>query len=310
MDDRKNDRKNDRKSETDLHLLPDDGEVVVFERRLEKRLRAIHETDRPWLRKVLGVLIILGTFYLGMKSIANRAKEDKARYEESMRARGLDPHAPAPPEEKLAADEPRPTPKPLIAVVNDEALALIGDCTKASDGFRLLALRQKADSPMTLDSVFAPVLAKSAGARQQLTLQNVKIKTKRGAEWRLHAAPQGESGDLKLQLFHLADDGLPEALEPGMADFPFGLEPLIGAKLTSASVEKFLAFADPPGVASEIERRESWSLAGGAGIQIVRLNGHIVDLQAQARGKFLACTQEARPRAVDEPQVLCKCIGH
>lgn len=291
---------------------PTNDEDVVLERRIDKRLRRIEETDMPWTRRVVGGAIIALALFLGWRMMVNRAAHEIERVAEEKGHHRL-------PEATSATDPATNQTASLqaevatgnsaekavavdLAVVDQATLETISECTKGDDAFRLLKTRPNDFSeaqPATLENAFAPIFdAKAQKTKRQLSLQNVKIMTATGEEWRLHAATETQKGKLGLKLFRVAGDGLPEEI-----DFPADLQDLKGATLTDEAVARFLKHANPPGEALEVERHEAWSFQKGAGAQVISVNGAILDLQVYAKGKFLACNREMK-----NASVLCKCI--
>lgn len=289
-----------------------DEKEEVFVRRLEKRLAANEASDRPYLRKFIGFLIIIAAFYFGWKSLDRDAAEIKRRRAENVAVNEDTPvTAPsATPQVKLSSVPSKVASNPDIAEAIEKApldsatIEVISDCTKGANAFRLLSLKpgKSAENPATLESVFKPVLEKSAGKnRVSLQLQNVRIRAKNGEEWRLHASPNAASGKLSLKLFRVASDGLPEVIA-----WPKDLEDLASAPLTDDAVSRFLQHAAKPGRALEIERHEAWSYADGSGLQIIWADEHIFDIQAFTRDRFLACNRGER---AGRPRVTCKCLN-
>lgn len=289
------------------------SEEVVYERRLERRLRRIHEGDRPWLRRAVGVSVILITLVVGWRLIVARNQEIVEMHRQSqlefeqakmLEANGSDSKEVSSAKSEIA--ERVETLVPIEAFLDGPAVTTIAECTKGVDAFRLLNLSKESVSKgeATLDSVFAPVLEpKLPGVKRQVNLLNIRILDVTGKEIRLHVVPDGESSKLRTKLFGVDSDGLPdpevrlsEEIEK-LRDIPYTVE-----------VEKaFLKFGQSPGKLLETESHESFSYRDRSGVQIIRSNGRISELQVFANKKFLACTRRnsasGRDTAVD-----CKCL--
>jgi hypothetical protein len=282
----------------------DNGEDVVLERRIDRRLRDLETGDRPWLRRFVGVSIILASVYFGWKMMGSRI--DQVR-EEVTRL-------------KVQIPAPTPAPKPAVGLVESQAKNLtpglsdlvsggalvdvqaattISECTKGVDAFRLLNLDANAVSKgaLTLEQTFSTVLKEERGrVKRTTTLENIRIRTRDGRELRLHITPRDQKGRLFAQLFQVADDGLPEEI-----DFPAALAELKTNPVSNQMRLQFLQLADPPGVPIETERHESWSFADKSGVQLIVANDFIFDMQVFTKDRFLACAR-ANGRSV------CKCV--
>lgn len=284
----------------------DGAEEIVLERRIDRRLRELETGDRPFLRRVVGTLVIVGSVYIGWKMMGSRIKNAK---EEITRLKVQIPAptaAPRPADGLERSDEVPVAPAPKLAElatggarIDVEAATTISECTKGIDAFRLLRLDagQIAQGTLTLEQSFAPVLKEERGrAKRATTLENIRIRTRDGRELRLHITPRDQKGRLFAQLFQVADDGLPEEVE-----FPVGLASLKTNPISSQMRLQFLRFADPPGVPIETERHESWTFVDSSGAQLIVANDFIFDMQVFTKDRFLACVR-ASGRAV------CKCI--
>ncbi len=293
------------------NITADDENAPVFVRRLEKRLENARKGDRPWIRRIVGGLVILLTFYIGWRMLdAQReaiAAHLKKRAAQEARMNGgtgsvtsTTPSAPVPTPAVILKPvvENTPVSVPLTA----ETLDQIAECTKGSNPFRQLHLKADAQNPATLESVFAPVLIseRNGVARSSLNLQNVRMRVKGGEEWRLHAAPKTQNGALHMKLFRVAPDGLPEEIP-----FPPELADLADQPVNESAIARFLTLSVTPGQAIEIERHESWSFPEKAGAQVIWSGNQMFDLQVFMKEKFLACSRGAK---AGEPQVICKCI--
>lgn len=281
-------------------------EEIVLERRIERRLRELETSDRPWLRRIVGSLIIVLSIYVGWKLMGSRIQHVQ---EEVTRLRDQIPApTPAPkPSDGLASPQgPTVAPAPELADLatggarlDVDAATTISECTNGVDAFRLLNLDagQIAQGTLTLEQAFAPVLKEERGrVKRTTTLENIRIRTRDGRELRLHVTPRDQKGRLFAQLFQVASDGLPEEVE-----FPTSLASLKTNPITNEMRLQFLQFADPPGVPVETERHESWSFADKSGVQLIVSNDFIFDMQVFTKDRFLACVR-ANGRSV------CKCI--
>ncbi|MDZ4082297.1 MAG: hypothetical protein U1E10_05145 [Bdellovibrionales bacterium] len=282
------------------------AEEVVLERRIERRLREMEASDRPWLRRIVGSLIIVGSVYIGWKLMGSRiqyAKQEVARLKEQIPA-----PTPAPkPSDGLASPQATAVaPAPELAELETggarldaDAATTISECTKGVEAFRLLNLDAGliAQGTLTLEQTFAPVLKEERGRVKRTTsLENIRIRTRDGRELRLHITPRDQKGRLFAQLFQVAGDGLPEEVE-----FPTSLASLKTNPITNEMRLQFLQFADTPGVPIETERHESWSFADKSGVQLIVSNDFIFDMQVFTKDRFLACVR-ANGKSV------CKCI--
>lgn len=283
-----------------------DAEEIVLERRIERRIRELEASDRPWLRRIVGSLIIVGSIYIGWKLMGSRiqnVKEEVARMKDQIPA---PTPAPKPRDGLVSSQGPAVAPAPELAEVatggarlDADAATTISECTKGVDAFRLLKLDagQIAQGTLTLEQTFAPVLKEERGrVKRTTTLENIRIRTRDGRELRLHITPRDQKGRLFAQLFQVASDGLPEEV-----DFPASLASLKTNPITNEMRLQFLQFADPPGVPVETERHESWSFADKSGVQLIVANDFIFDMQVFTKDRFLACVR-ANGRSV------CKCI--
>lgn len=294
---------------------PDEG-APVFVRRLEKRLAKSAASDRPWLRRVVGFAVIAFALFLGWRMMDSKSEEHlrHMKRQQARQAREDAGRAALPAELRPA---PVPTPavvlKPVVesmpapVPLTGETLNQIADCTKGVNAFRQLELKPEANKPATLESVFAPVFIlennhseKNRIARSNLNLQNVRMRTKSGEEWRLHASPKTQNGTLHMKLFRVAPDGLPEEIS-----FPPELQDLADQPINEAAIARFLSLSATPGQALEIERHESWSFPEKAGAQVIWSGDQMFDLQVFMKEKFLAC---ARGEKAGDSQIICKCI--
>lgn len=292
-------------------------EVIV--RRIDRKLAAREKADYPWTRRFIGFAIILAAFYFGWKSL-NRQSAEILRRKAEMAAQKppLSPLGEAPANQPGTSPSPTQTAQdaavspltlpagaPLMSAPLDIATVnTISECTKGVNAFRQLDLRRKKseNGETTLESVFEPALdTGNDRAKRVVNLQNVRIRTKTGAEWRLHASPQSQTGELHLKLFRVANDGLPEEIP-----FPPAIKDLADAPLTDAAVTRFLTFSEN-GSPLEIERHEAWSYPGKAGAQVIWSDGQIFDIQVFMAEKFLACSRGVRS---GKPTVNCKCVDH
>jgi hypothetical protein len=285
------------------------NEDVVFERRLEKRLRRIHEGDRPWLRRLAGISIILFTLVVGWRLTVSRNKEiaqshrtskhqsrPESKIESESGTHRKDAEGPALEARKVDLRE---------AFLDAPAVSTIAECTKGIDAFRLLNLsvHDVAKGGATLDSVFAPALnPKSPGVKRQVNLINIRILDASGTEVRLHAIPEGESGKLRTKLFGADSEGLPDPDKKFSAE----VEKFRDQPFSLVTERAFMEFAKNPGKLLETETHEVFSFRDRSGIQIIRSNGHIAELQLFAKQKFLACTTQIPFGG--EAKVECKCL--
>lgn len=293
-----------------IELPPDVDEVEILVRRIDKKLEEQNKGDLPWVRRIVGFLIIGAAFYFGWKMLDDRA-QDLAKH---TKPPGLSPVGESPGTTKSDSILDQSSPAmatleevtPLAPAPLDAAtVTMISECTKGVNAFRMLDLdREKTTKgEATLESIFQPVFLEKAGSvRRTKLLQNVRIRAKNGEEWRLHASPQKQNGALSLQLFRVANDGLPEKIQ-----FPDELKDLENAPLTDEAVKRFLGEAQVPGRAIEIERHEAWSYPDRAGAQLIWSDDMIFDIQVFMRDRFLACNRGLKAGA---PQVLCKCVSH
>lgn len=297
------DQKTDRHMNQNTDPI-DGGEDVVIDRRIDKRLRNLEATDRPWLRRIVGSLIILISAYAGWKMMGARTEEVKR---EMVRLQGQIP-APTPATSSSptlnAASESKTQAFARAqveggALVDTEAANTISECTKGVDAFRNLKLdaASVATGQLSLEQVFSPVLREERGLAKRVTsLENIHIRTRDGKELRLHITPRDQKGRLYAQLFRVADDGLPEEM-----DFPETLVDLKTNPITKDLRFKFLQLADPPGVPLETERHESWSFADKSGAQLIVANDFIFDMQVFTKDRFLACVRA-------QGKSVCKCV--
>lgn len=289
--------------------VDDKSEDVVYERRLERRLRRIRENDRPWLRKVIGVLVILTSIFVGWRLIVARNQQIVEMHRQSQRdyqaqtsPGNLGPN----PTGSVAEQEPPLESRSPEAYLDIPTANIISECTKGVDAFRLLNLSGEmlSKGEATLDSVFAPVLeAKSTGVKRQVNLLNIRIRDKSGAEVRMHAVPEGESGKLRTKLFGVDAEGLPD----DEAKFSAEIEKFRDVAYTAAIEKEFLKLGESPGVLLETESHEVFTYRDRSGVQVIRSNGKIAELQVFAKQKFLACSKrlEANRHAAT---VECKCL--
>lgn len=270
----------------------------AIERRAERRRRLMAQTDSPVLRRVVGGLIIVATIYYGLYGPRSyeRGTTDKVTSKTIDQGRtgkpqppvftlpgiGLKTPAPAQSGAGEAPDNGRVNQK--VSALNAETLATISDCTKGIDSFRLIDLKAT-----TLDQVLAPVLPK----KLQMELHNVRMQIATGREWRLHASPEGQAGGLRFKLFQVAAAGLPEPIS-----FPPELSQLQNAPWSADAIEQFKKI----GKLIEEETHETYSFRDKTGIQLIRVNGAILDLQAFLGARFLACSRD-RARG----STLCQC---
>ncbi len=307
--------------------LTDAADVdVVFVRRREKRRAALKSRDYPWLRRFIGLGIIVGVFAYGWKTLDSRSEElRRQRARETRMAMRTAPPAGASlgavetqsgalADATSAGGPPPPTlNQPLgagpvdferdEAVLDPKTMTTIGECTKGENAFRALDVGAKAAArgDATLESVFKPTLIEAKGrARRTVSLQNVRIRLKNGEELRLHGSPKTQSGQLYLTLFRVAADGLPEP-----AEFPEELKDLTDAPLSDEAVNRFLSLSETPGRALEIERHEAWSFTERAGAQLIVSGDQIFDIQVFMRERFLACS---RGMKAGVPSVTCQCV--
>ena len=289
------------------------SEDVVYERRLERRLRRIHEGDRPWLRRTVGVLIILITLVVGWRLIVARNQEILELHRQSRRefeqAKILEEKGSDSKEVSTSKSDQVDTVEamaPIEAFLDAPAVTTIAECTKGVDAFRLLNLSKESVSKgeATLDTVFMPVLdPKLQGVKRQVNLLNIRILDINGKEIRLHVVPEGESSKLRTKLFGVDSEGLPDP----EVRFSEEIEKLRDIPYTVEVEKTFLKFGQSPGKLLETESHESFSYRDRSGVQIIRSNGRISELQVFANKKFLACTRRKsasnRDTAVD-----CKCL--
>lgn len=295
-------------------------EEVVFERRLERRLRRIHEGDRPWLRRFIGVTIILISIFLSWRIVVSRNQQIVEMYHQSEREfqeqeRRKKEQAGAQLDPALG---PNPTgPSQDHATVPEDVVAVeafldvptantISECTKGVDAFRLLNLSSDVLSKgeATLDSVFAPALeAKALGVKRQVNLLNIRIRDAAGVEVRMHAVPDGESGKLRTKLFGADAEGLPD----DEAKFSTEIEKFRDIPYTAAIEKEFLKLGKHPGSLLETETHEVFTYRDRSGIQVIRSNGKIAELQVFAQKKFLACSKRTG-KSRHAATVECKCL--
>lgn len=289
------------------------SEDLVYERRLERRLRRIQEADRPWLRRTVGVLIILITLFVGWRLIVARNQEIVELHRQSTREfvhekmvekNGSDSKDVS--SEKSDTVDGFEAMQSIEAFLDAPTVTTIAECTKGVDAFRLLNVSKEsvAKGEATLDTVFAPVLQpKLAGAKRQVNLLNIRILDQSGKEIRLHVLPEGESGKLRTKLFGVDLDGLPDP----EVRFSEEIEKLRGIPYSEEVERTFLKFGQRPGKLLETELHESFSYRDRSGLQIIRSNGRISELQVFANKKFLACTK--RKSAINrDTTVDCKCL--
>ncbi len=270
-----------------------------MEKREMRRLRRL-QNDWPLLRRILGMLVIVGVLLYGWKSLDRRAEQERKRLAELGLLSSPQP-TPIPGEDDWTQPPPElrdRIPEQVAEVpISKEARQIISQCTQGDDAFRLLDLKSEL---VTMESAWAAVLPlelaqqKASRIRRQLSLVNVSIR-RSGEEWRLQAAPEGERGVLKPKLFKVNPrDRLPEVMP-----FPKGLQSLEGVEITAEGLELFQS----QGEMIEEELHERWSFASGAGVQILRRNGLIFDLQAYPKGSFLACSRR------DSGEIQCTCLA-
>lgn len=289
-------------------------EVVLLPRR-EQRLKAQNPKDYPWTRRFVGFAIIAAAFIFGWKSLNRRTEElvrqhARESWTVSVPPASVDQTAIAgkPSDLKDSNSTGTKTHRSLeLAKLDPKTMTTISECTKGVNAFRQLDVGPvaAAGGQATLESVFAPVLKEVKGqARRVVALQNVRIRTKNGEEWRLHASPQTQGGQLFLKLFRVAQDGLPESVE-----FPEEIKDLAGARLTDEAVHRFLSQSEHPGQAIEIERHEAWSYPEKVGAQLILSDDQIFDIQVFMRDRFLACNRGIK---AGMPTVTCQCVerGH
>lgn len=286
-----------------------EDEEVVLVRRIDKRLAA-REKDFPWVRRVLGFSVIALAFYLGW-TMLNRKSEEILRIHAQQKkeeARRDANYAAAHPSPSASSE---PILKPILngrdlvpsVALDGPTVAAIAECTKGVNAFRQLDLdpAKAAKGEATLETVMAPAFIESRGsARRTVNLQNIRIRAKNGEEWRLHASPKTQNGQLYLKLFRVASDGLPEEIP-----FPDSLKDLSESKLSDEAVQRFLQESNRPGEAIEIERHEAWSYPEKAGAQVILSDGKIFDLQVFMRDRFLACNRGSK---AGEATISCKCV--
>lgn len=299
-------------------VISSEGEDVVLVRRIDRRLEARAKSDRPWLRRIVGLLIIGAAFYYGWK-ILNRKSEEIIKFhaernrqllsqEQTLEAvaAATNRETPAPASEKPGPISTGPDlslPVPLDAAT----VTTISECTKRVNAFRQIDLdpTKITNGEATIESIFSPVFnpdpARNATrSRRTVNLQNVRIRTKTGEELRLHAAPKTQTGRLYLKLFRVANDGLPEEIA-----FPAAIKDLDGQPLSETAVTRFLMLSENPGRALEVERHESWSYPEKAGAQVIWSGDRIYDMQVFMPDKFLACSRGDR---AGQPTMNCKCV--
>lgn len=267
----------------------DDGSenLNVIERRADRRRRLMEQADSPMLRRIVGGAIIAATLYYGLFGTRSFERRNSRKAPGAEAADQLKQPVLTLPNLSL---KPTSTPIDNIGLyeklnqLSPETIATISDCTKGVDSLRLIDLKAA-----NLDQVFAPTLPKN----RRLELQNVRIHVPSGKEWRLHANPEGQAGELRFKLFQVAQDGLPESIP-----FPPELHDLAGAKWTAEGVEQFKKL----GRLIEEESHEIYSFRDKTGIQMIRINGVILDMQIFMGERFLACSRD-RSRGV----TICQC---
>lgn len=277
---------------------------VVIERRIDRRLRDLETSDRPWLRRFVGAMIIVASVYIGWKMMGYRVKE--LNEEVSRLKTQIPAPTPAPkPSEVLSVPGAKSETSGLAegatggALVDVQAATTISECTKGVDAFRYLKLDAEAiaKGTLTLEQTFSSVLKEERGrVKRTTTLENIRIRTRDGRELRLHITPRDQKGRLFAQLFQVADDGLPEEVE-----FPAALAQLKTNPISNESRLQFLQLSDPPGVPIETERHESWSFSDNSGVQLIVANDFIFDMQVFTKDRFLACVRA-------NGKSTCKCI--
>lgn len=259
----------------------------VIERRVDRRRRMMEQADSPTLRRIVGGAIIAATLYYGLfgsRSFERRTVKKSSAEETSNQLKqpvltlpNLSLSATPAPAESLGPVE-------KVSPLNAETIATISECTKGVDSLRLIDLKAT-----NLDQILAPILS----GKRRLELQNVRIQIPSGREWRLHSSPEGQAGELRFKLFQVAQDGLPESIP-----FPTELSALAGAAWSPEAVEQFKKL----GRVIEEENHEIYSFRDKTGIQMIRVNGAILDVQLFMGERFLACSRD-RARG----NTLCQC---
>ncbi len=296
---------------------------MVYERRLERRLRRIRENDRPWLRRVIGVSVILLSIFVGWRLIVARNHQIVEMHRQSQRefqeqerrkgeqagtkatsgvASGLGPN----PTGSVTEEDPALDALDVPAYLDIPTVNVISECTKGIDAFRLLNLSGEVLSKgeATLDSVFAPALeAKAIGVKRQVNLLNIRIRDAKGTEVRMHAVPDGESGKLRTRLFGVDQEGLPD----DEAKFSPEIEKFRDVPYSTLIEKEFLQLGASPGRLLETETHEVFTYRDRSGIQVIRSNGKIAELQVFGKKKFLACSKQAGATR-HAATVECKCL--
>ena len=287
----------------------DSGDEVIV-RRIDKRLAKRDQSDMPWLRRVVGLSIIVSAFWYGWTTMDRKSTEliQKTKREEAL-SRVSPTTDTSKPKASLLPPNSKPkssaetTPAVAAVFLDSQSLTTISECTKGVKALGGLNLDSAvaASGAASLESVFRPVLdAKKNQGRRSVQLQNVRIRTKAGEEWRLHAAPKAQGGDLHMSLFRVTGDGLPEEIP-----FPPELADLKDQKINDLYLAKFLSLSETPGRALAVERHEAWSFSEKTRLQIIFGDDLIFDLQVFMSNRFLACSRGVRG---DAPTVICKCV--
>ncbi len=294
------------------HEQGSEEEDIVLQRRIDRRLEANAKSDYPWLRRIVGFAIIAAAFFYGWQMLNRQGVEVVKQREQEVANKTIAPETAGPSATPAAVNPSKNGMTASIATeladlppakLDGSTLNTISECTKGANAFRLLDFNKKAiaDGDATLESVFKPVLKAQSGiAKRTVQLQNVRIRTKKGEELRLHAVPKTQSGQLYLKLFRVADDGLPEE-----AEFPDAIKNLRDQPLSDHAVTEFLQISETPGRAIEVERHESWSFTEKAGAQVIWSNDQIFQLQVFMRSKFMSCSHGVRAGSAS---MNCKCI--
>ncbi|MDX9731969.1 MAG: hypothetical protein RBT63_09375, partial [Bdellovibrionales bacterium] len=222
-----NGNRNNERGLNDLgpEQLGPEPEEVVLERRIDRRLAQQQAGDWPWVRRLVGLIIIVGAFVLGWRMLAERSAEVIRLSERSK--------AVVPPLSGAIADTTGETSEVIQvdstpqdthdhgdanvlgrvvspvrmerAILDSREANTIADCTKGQDAFRQIDLNAGtiAAGQATLETVFAPVVSSnrtvntelsSGRAKRTLQMQNVRILDAKGQELRLHAAPRTQDG--------------------------------------------------------------------------------------------------------------------
>lgn len=263
------------------------GDKNMIERRVDRRRRLMEQADSPTLRRIVGGVIIAATLYYGLfgsRSFERRAANKTAADESSGQLK--QPVLTLPNLSLSATPAPVESRGPVekVSPLSADTIATISECTKGVDSLRLIDLKAA-----VLDQILAPALS----GKRRLELQNVRIQIPSGREWRLHASPEGQAGELRFKLFQVAKDGLPESIP-----FPTEISALKGAAWSPEAIEQFKKL----GRVIEEENHEIYSFRDKTGIQMIRVNGAILDAQVFMGNRFLACSRD-RARG----NTLCQC---